>query len=465
VRFRNGTEARMETKWMKRWDSWIAATPIRPGVFRRKEGGFLVRGRVTDPRTGKLKEIRITLLDVDARSAYTRLQEELEKVRNGMAPEEPARRTRFTEYAASLFELKLKTGAIKSAKSREKWEYMIRLHLAPAFGDFFVDGIRRTEINEWRKEMGELIEMGKLHPGTANDRLAMLGRILNAAAEEFEWERNPMAGVQPFDTSEHPTYTEEEPNSLEPDEVPAFLNTMRKLFPQHFAMTALGFTLGLRPSSLRPLRRCGDAADVKWDENVLLVRQSQTKGEEVMKTTKTRKRQKVFVPGELMDILQWHVDEQIAEPIKERSDLLFPSRTGGFRAGSVLDKPFAEVVKALGLKKHVSARAMRRTYQDLGRAAEVNDIVIRAVSGHRTKEMQEHYSTVVQTEMREGIAKIVALAGVREAMARERPARARVRRSKGAVVEAGAGDSTALAGGMEVVCVDENENGQSAVAR
>ncbi len=70
---------------------------------------------------------------------------------------------------------------------------------------------------------------------------------------------------------------------------------MKDTFPQHFAMTALGFATGLRPSSLRPLRRLGGLADVKWDENVLLVRRSQTVGDEVMETTKTKKRQKLFL--------------------------------------------------------------------------------------------------------------------------------------------------------------------------
>jgi hypothetical protein len=116
--------------------------------------------------------------------------------------------------AASLFEHKLKTGRIKSAKSREKWEYVIRLHLAPVFGELFIDAVRRTDIKKWKEAMGKMIQAGELHPGTANDRLAMLGRILGAAAEEFEWERNPMSGVDRFDTSEHPTYTEEEPNLL-----------------------------------------------------------------------------------------------------------------------------------------------------------------------------------------------------------------------------------------------------------
>lgn len=68
--------------------------------------------------------------------------------------------------------------------------------------------------------------------------------------------------VKDFDTSEHATYTEEEPNALTPEEVPAFLAMMRELYPQHYAMTFLGLVTGLRPSTLRPLRRRGPEADV-----------------------------------------------------------------------------------------------------------------------------------------------------------------------------------------------------------
>jgi integrase len=424
----------MDTKWVKRWGSWIAPAPVKPGVFRRKEGGFLIRGRVTDPRTGKQKEVRLNLSGVDALDAYNRLQDELAVVRDGLKPKGSAKRIRFTEFAASLFEHKLKTGRVKSAKSRQKWESVIRLHLAPVFGDLFVDAIRRTDIKAWKETMGEMIQVGALHPNTANDRLALLGRILTAAAVEFEWERNPMTGIDRFDTSEHPTYTEEEPNSLTVEEVRKFLAALKAAFPQHFAMTALGFATGLRPSSLRPLRRCGPLADVKWDENVLLVRRSQTVGDEVMETTKTKKRQKLFLPTELLDVLRWHVDHQIPEDIRVKTDLLFPSETGGFRAASVLKVPFERTAEAIKLGKRVTPRAMRRTYQDLARAAEMKDLVTRAISGHATEQMQQHYSTVAQTEMRQGIAKIISLAGVREAMS---------------------------AGGMEVVCIDpRNENGQ-----
>jgi hypothetical protein len=47
---------------------------------------------------------------------------------------------------------------------------------------------------------------------------------------------------------------------------------------------------------------------------------------------------------------------------------------------------------------------MRRTFQDLGRAAQVHDFVTMAISGHATSVMHEHYSTVAPDEVRDGLA-------------------------------------------------------------
>lgn len=407
----------METRWIHRWNSWIAAKPIKPGVFRRREGGFLVRGRVTDPRTGKLKDIKLTLVDVESPVvAVKRLHDALAEIRNGVSRHVEVKKIHFSEYAASLFEFKVRTGKIKSAKSREKWESILRVHLLPTFGDYFIDAITKADIKEWLTSMGKQIQADRLHPNTANDRLATFKVIMNAAGVEFEWERDPLRGIEPFDTSEHPTYTEEEPNSLTVEEVPPFLAKMRELYPQFFALTALGFATGLRPSSLRPLRRRGDEPDVLWEEKILLVRRSQTVGEEVMNTTKTKKRQRIFLPGDLIDVLRWHV-EQPTWKKAQASDLLFPSKLGTFLARSVLDRPFRAVAKAIGLGKKITPRAMRRTYQDLARAAEVKDLVTRSISGHATEAMQEHYSTVQIEEMRASIGKIISIAKVREALA------------------------------------------------
>jgi hypothetical protein len=52
---------------------------------------------------------------------------------------------------------------------------------------------------------------------------------------------------------------------------------------------------------------------------------------------------------------------------------------------------------------------MRRTFQDLCRAAQVGDLVTRSISGHATEAMQRHYSTVAFDEQRRGIASVIQL--------------------------------------------------------
>jgi integrase len=211
-----------------------------------------------------------------------------------------------------------------------------------------------------------------------------------------------------FDTSEHPTYTEEEPNALTVEETRAFLACMQGDFPQHFAMTYLGFATGLRPSSLRPLRRTGATPDVLWDQGVLLVRRSHTIGE-VMETTKTGLRQRITLPPELMTVLRWHVDTQLLTTEQQASDLLFPREDGDFRTESSLKKAFAMCTALIGVKKNITPRAMRRTFNDMARAAKVESLVTKSISGHLTDRMKDHYSTVSPIEQRESIGRVLRL--------------------------------------------------------
>jgi hypothetical protein len=110
-----------------------------------------------------------------------------------------------------------------------------------------------------------------------------------------------------------------------------------------------------------------------------------------------------------MDVLRWHVATQLHTPEQEDSDLLFPAVNGAFRAPCVLNKPLADVAEQLKLGKKVSQRALRRTFNDLARAAQVNDLVTRSISGHLTESMQHHYSTVNSNEQREALAKVIRL--------------------------------------------------------
>ena len=209
----------------------------------------------------------------------------------------------------------------------------------------------------------------------------------------------------------------EEPNALLPDEVAAFLEAMHRCYPQHYAMTYLGLVTGLRPSSLRPLRRRGAEADVLWEEGQLRVRRSQTLGNEVMNTTKQKRKYTIPLPPQVMEVLRWHVTSQLTTPEQEQSDLLFPSVTGGFRSPSVLNKPFADIADEIGLGKRFTQCGLRRTFNDLARVAQVNDVVTRSISGHLTSRMQDHYSTPAAEEKREGIARVIELARHRASFA------------------------------------------------
>ncbi len=415
------------TRWVKRWNCWIASTRSRPGVWRRKEGGTFIRKRVKDPRTGMQVEIKMSLPSADPDEAFRILQDEARKAREGIS-QQPPPRIRFRDYSVALLERKVNDGTIASAKSRQTWGVVLR-HLwggegfegrrdPEGFGNLFMDDIRRADVVAWRSKVAEQVKAGKLAPRTVNGWLRILRGVVNAYVFEAELDRNPVLGIKDFDTSTHPTYTEEEPNSLLLTELRTFLSLISRYHPAHFAMAALGFAIGARPSLLRPLRRRGKDADVLWDRGVLLVRRSQTVGDEVMNKTKTGLRQRIALPPDLMDILEWHVAQLPEGPMVD-SDLLFPSAVGGFRSTTALPKPFADVAKRMELPKAITARAMRRTYQDLCRAAEVEDKVTRAISGHATQEMQDLYSTFNEEEIRRNLGKVVSLAGFKEALAQQ----------------------------------------------
>ncbi|HXN30508.1 MAG TPA: site-specific integrase [Polyangiaceae bacterium] len=412
VRLRRETTMDKTTNWIKRWNCWVAPTKV-PGVWKRKEGGHLVRARVTEPTTGCKKEIRKVLPEATEAIAYQWLADERARVKAGALSTTLAK-TRFAEFAASLFERKVTTREIKSARSRERWKYTLEHLIAgtdtvPGFGEMFVDQIQVAHVLSWKTGIAKLIGAGYYSPRTANGWLAILRVITKAAKRELGLPGDAAEGVAYFDTSEHATYTEEEPNALEPDKVSEFLACMREVYPQHYAMTFLGFATGLRPSSLRPLRRKGPAPDVRWDEGVILVRRSHSLGDEVMDTTKTKLRQRISVPPDVMEVLADHVQTQLTTPEQIGSDLLFPAADGGYLGEHCLRKPFAKVGALIGLEMSFTPRGLRRTFNDLARTARVEALVTKSISGHLTDRMREHYSTVHPVEQRESIGAVLRL--------------------------------------------------------
>jgi integrase len=346
---------------------------------------------------------------------------------------------RLCEFAAQLVEAKIRAGDFASQATRDQWADVLenRLYKAP-FAAFFCDQVRASDVLAWKETISIGTGKGRYSPHTANIWIKILRVVCKAYVQRYELERNPMLAVPLFETKRwRGRITREQPNSLTPQELPTFLRLFRELEPEHFAMAALGFALGARPSSLRPLRRTGPEKDYDAETGELILRRSHTRGSAVMATTKNAEDVIVTLPGELREILAWHesiflvpcvvkgtMRPNLTASKRAASDLLFPSRKGGFQSSSCLQKPFEAVSEAMKtatngkFTKRVTPKGMRRTSKDLLRAAGVRDIVAMAINSHLDEGMHRHYSTVSQREMNEAVAAVIDLAGYREAMGR-----------------------------------------------
>lgn len=400
-------------QWVLRDKYWMSPTPSLPGVWRLRDGGFFVRARPVNQRGEQvpIKRILRPPRFETPEAAYNWLQAEIDRVKVGAAM---SRLMSFSDFALSALERKITDGEIKSAKGREHWLDILEHQLIPEFGPIPIIQLSRDHTRAWKDRIAKLVRRNNqdprerkkpYSPNTVNAWLAKMRVLTKQAVMDFNLERDAMLGVVDFPVDEYETYTEEEPNTLEGHEVPRWLKKWEEMYPQHYAFVLLGVITGLRPSTLRPLRRSGPNADIKWDKGILLVRRSHTIGDDVMHTTKNKEKSKLPLPPDVMATLRAHVDRLPLGPMQE-SDLLFPSDIGGFRSSSCLDKPFREVTAAAGIGKHITPRAMRRTFKDLCRRSQVKDVVSMAISGHLTEDMHEHYQTVAGDEVLEAITLI-----------------------------------------------------------
>lgn len=409
------------TKWITRWKYEIADKPTRPGIYRLKTGGYLVRCKVTNPRSGARVELMRALRDVTLSQAVQELEairsEEHDRVRG-----KTRQRVLWSDFAVSLMAERKASGKLASAATLDWWRVSLEHYLLPEFGHLMVDEIDRVQhfdpflkkVAGWlehgkpslrhKPAPGEPVKIIRLMPRTANGWLRILRTICRAMTVRYNLARNPFDGVDFF--TEARAYTREQPNRLRGDVLPKWIATAKRLYPQHYAMIVLGFLLGVRPSHIRPLRRKGASPDVLWKEGVLLIRRSNTRAGKIMDKTKTGLDQEIALPAEMMRILKEHADSLPPGPMRD-SELLFPSLTGGMRTRTALAKPFAAVNAALGLEAKFTPRGMRRTFNNSARQAGTHDVVTRSISGHQTEEMQQHYSMAEFEEQRGELEKIL----------------------------------------------------------
>jgi integrase len=187
-----------------------------------------------------------------------------------------------------------------------------------------------SDLSAWRVEAGRQIASGRDRPGPMNTDLGVWKVMGRHARIDFNLGSNWAERIRPFDNSQHRTDTREQPNSLTSPELRAFLERFLVEYPELFAFAYLGFVTGLRPSSLRPLRRKGATPDLLWEERLLLVRQSNSRGDHVKEGPKAGGDDEIQLPDEVIGVLRWHVEHSSGGGPQQESDLPVTAEHGGF---------------------------------------------------------------------------------------------------------------------------------------
>lgn len=412
-----------------------------PGVFRLEgqPGMYRLRGDVINVKTGKKRALDNVFEAKSDREAAALRLEELAKLEAELpAPEE---RQRLSAYAAS-WSLAKRPSLKKS--TRTLYAGVLDNNILPELGDYYVDAIDSTDLCEWRDRQALLLvkRKGKIEPispTTVNGRLRILKEMIRDAVEDLNLPRDPTRRVEDLRELTAEEDDEETAKSLTAPQLAMLLEEIRRSHPQWYPFFYMLAFTGMR---------FGEASALKWsdldvDGGRIRVQRAQWKGH--IDTTKnaSKKRGKgrrsgkrsVPVFPELLQVLNEHrvaLREVLVKRMKREkvpnfeqvaaeaaADWMFPAhRRNGAKLmhNTAPAKPLKAALKKLPeLPQDFTVHGLRHTFNNLVRQAAENEgqnVVVRAMTGHSSEEMTDHYSHVAIGEKAALVGKVVHLVRV-----------------------------------------------------
>lgn len=382
-----------------------------PGIKRLADGSFYIRARTTDPKTGKRVEQEVTRGGINVEQALAiqqRMRDELVRHQPKAAP------VKIGECAKRWIERCDAAG--EAASTLERKAYTLEGHILPILGDVFAQRLDRNDIKDWIAVVSAKRQSNGVHYGeeTVRGWWRVLRSFIWFVVDELELEFDPTSGIDVRRYLDkrlrRGVQAEKGTNALTADELGRFLEVAKRLYPQHYALLVVGFFTGMRWSELSALRW----QHFDHDTHEIRIQVSQVRGVERQRTKSGYSRSAAYDQS-MWQALTEHRQRMMREQAPGfDSGFVFPSRTGGFRSGSSLTKPFARICEQAGIAKQLSTKVFRRTYNDLLRQASVDEMVKLTMVGHRGQRVNERYSTVDPAEKREALAKVRMLVGAGE---------------------------------------------------
>lgn len=327
-------------------------TKLGPNRWRVRVQG---RDKRTGAKLGKMVTVDGTYQAAVRKQAALRVS--LERVAK-------TSRVRLRQFAATW--LASRASRLKPSVLR-KYVNNLDMHILPALGDFYVDAILPSDVTAFVNA-----RIGKLADNTLVNMVRLLRVISKAALADRLTTTDFMLGV----TAPTPKgYTEDDPNLLNAAQLSALLAAIP---PQWRALIVLISLTGLR---------WGEASALRWEDlqdGELRIVRGNDRGRAVeVKTERSRRR--VPMPPEALALMK-----------PRKTGLMFPTRRGVMHRGTPLRKVLDRAVVVAKVPR-VTTHGLRRTFNNLARQVAGREVV-KAITGHVTDRMFEHYSLVGAVE-------------------------------------------------------------------
>jgi len=359
-----------------------------PGVIKLPDGRFRIRIKARNPKTGRVKELKrvIAVKTVaDAVKERSELREQYEAIKA------PVRRLRMKEYAESW--LASKGGTLKLS-TLDRYATAIDIHVLPSIGDMYVDAVEYVDIVSMRDNLAE-----RLAPSTVNSVLRVVRTMFRDAVVELDLPRDPTARVK----AQLEMRTDKDPNCLTGEQMARLLVAIQETYPQHYPVFRTLAETGMR---------IGEATSLRWEDIVpelglIKVRRSHWRG--YVGTTKTNCTRTVPLTPGLAKIFVEHRKQLLAEQAPGLANgWVFSSKDGKPKSYTSLQKPLTAALAKAGISERFTFQGFRRTFNNLSRQITTGEVV-RAMMGHMTARMTEHYSHVEIEEKRSVVDQVVQL--------------------------------------------------------
>lgn len=378
------------------------------GVWKVGPGKFRVRVKGKD-RLGRLRQIERV---IDARSAGAAARERLRLADELRGVAQAG--TTVTDFARTWLDAK-SSGLAPHTEAG----YVVALerHILPVLGSAEYEAVRGVDVQEmvngWRGAA----------PRSIRAWYAVFASMTGDAVVQLDLPRDPCKRIN------LPAIPKTEGNAADASTLQRILNHAQEHEPTYYAiLCSLAFT-GLRYCHVSGWRW----EDVDWQAGKIRIARKHVRGRvgDVSRIKDAPK--EVPLDPRHAEILRAHRERLMRKGHLLASGWVFPSPRPRLR-GPVkplqrVRRPLERILRALELDGLLTPHGLRRTFNDLTRLAQVEALVIRSMTGHKSEDRRADYSTVTLPEQAQAVGKVISLVdrvrtqGRTEPAAKRRPRR------------------------------------------